>query len=183
MPKVEINRVRKLGNPVHANDWRLEFTRLPDAVQRIAGLRPGDQIDPFAVNLDFPRMQVQTTELVHRGLSINLPSPVEFDKQVSITFLETESKPILKMFEVWRAMASKIALPYSYSPDGTYESLKGAMRLSQLSRKGEVLFTINFEGVFVVSLDLGQASEAKGADILRPVVGFSYDYFYFDEVK
>lgn len=183
MPKVDITRVRKLGNPIHANDWRLEFTRLPDPVQRLAGVRLGDFVDPFVVSLDFPRMQVQPFELVHRGLSINIPSPIDYEKQVSITFFETESKPILRLFEVWRAMVSKITMPFSYSGDGTFESLKGAIRLTMLSRQGKGLFTINLEGVFVLSLDLGQASEAKGADIIRPIVGFSYDYFYFDDVR
>lgn len=182
MPKVDITRVRRLGNPIHANDWRLEFTRIPDPVQRIGGVRLGDFVDPFAVSLDLPRMQVQPFELVHRGLSINIPSPLDFEKQISVTFLELENKPILRMFEVWRAMVSKITMPFSYSGDGTFENLKGAMRLTMLSRKGERIFEVNLEGVFVISLDLGQASEAKGADIIRPVVGFSYDYFYFDGV-
>lgn len=183
MPKVDLRRVRSIGEPIHANDWRFELLAVPQPVLSTTGLSLGDSVDPQTVSLDFPRMQAQPQELLHRGLSINIPSPVDFEKQVSITFLETKDLRILKLFEVWRAMVSRISLPVSYSPDGTYEGLKGSFSVTLLSRKLEPLVTIVFQGVFVLSLDMGQASEAKGADLIRPVVTFSYDFFYYDFEK
>jgi len=128
--------------------------------------------------LDLPVMRVSPIELTHRGLSINIPGSVEFDKQVNITFLESGPK-ILKFFDAWRAMVGKISLPLSYSQDGSLDSIKGSYSVSLLKRNLSTAFTIVFEGVFPLSIELGQAVGDKGADILRPVVSFSYDYFYF----
>lgn len=180
MPKVSLSRVRSIGEPVHSNDWRFELLSIPQPVRQVSGIGPGDSLDPQAVSMDFPRMQVPPQELTHRGLTINIPSPVDLERQISITFLETRDLRIVKLFESWRAMVSRIALPVSYSPDGTYEGLKGSFSLTLLSRDHKPLLYMIFQGVYVLSMDMGQASEAKGADLIRPVVSFSYDYFYYD---
>jgi len=180
VPKLDFNSIRKIGDPVHMNKWTFEMIRVPDAVVSISGITPGDLIDPYVVSLDLPRLQVSTIEVVHRGVAVNIPSFVDFDKQVSVTFIETSSKRVVKLFESWRSMCSKLSLPVGFSD--SFNSLKGSFKVTLLSRQLKPLFSVVFEGVFVVSLDLGQAVGDKGSDIARPNVTFSYDYFYYDSI-
>lgn len=182
MPTLDVNAIRKIGDPVHSNKWTFELIRVPEAVTSLSKISPGDLLNPQTVSLDLPRPQVSTIEVVHRGVSINVPGHVDFEKQVSVSFIETSSKKIIKLFEAWRSMASKISLPVGYTPTGNVNSLKGSFKVTVLNRKLKPLFSVFFEGVFVVSLDLGQVVGDKGADIIRPTITFSYDYFYFDGV-
>jgi hypothetical protein len=182
MPALDINTIRKIGDPVHSNKWTFELIRVPEAVSSSSSVVPGDILDPQVVSLDLPRIQVSTIEVVHRGVSVNVPSHVDFDKQIAVTFIETSSKKIIKFFESWRSMVSKISIPVGYTPTGNINTLKGSFKVTMLNRQLEPLFSVFFEGVFVVSLDLGQAIGDKGADIVRPTITFSYDYFYFDKV-
>lgn len=179
MPSLELNRIRSINDLVHTNKWTFELISVPEPVSSLANIPPGDVLDPYTVTVDLPVVRISPLEVVHRGLSINVPGSLDFDKQVNVTFLESNNK-IIKFFEVWRSMVSKISIPVSYSTSGSFEGLKGSFSLTMLNRQLKPLFTVTFEGVFVLSMELGQAVGEKGADVLRPNVSFSYDYFYYD---
>ena len=179
MPSLDLNRIRKINDLVHTNKWTFEMISVPEPVSSLASVSPGDVLDPYTVTVDLPIIRISPLEVVHRGLSVNVPGSLELDKQVNVTFLESSMK-IIKFFEVWRAMVSKIALPVSYSTSGSFQGLKGSFSLTMLNRQLKPAFTVVFEGVFVLSMELGQAVGDKGADVLRPNVSFSYDYFYYD---
>lgn len=126
---------------------------------------------PAVVNLSVERELPYS--LVYKG---NVISGLDFD-ELTVGFMETEDKAVLKYFESWRkriVISEEVGSAYFYSFRLSRE-YKRSVEVWWLGVDGERKFGFRFEGAFPISVSVLKG-RYDGNEVVEVEVKFAYDF-------
>lgn len=177
--KPDLRNLAKLNRVLHRNDWDITWLKYPSFGTSLDGEfeEISKSVSLRVLDIDLPRYDVQISQIQHRGLTIQNPQIIDFQRTISITFLEQEDALVSRWIDLWREGIAQIRFPVASQRSFSLRDLKANLKISLLDRslKRRAL-TYFVYGLWPQSVDPGQLSGEKGADIVRINVVFSYDY-------
>lgn len=168
MAKPSVEQLRGLPDFAENFRWDLSFIKFPNI-----GVYPGSEdLNIRCQTSTIPKSTNQKLKATIRNNYIYQPGVQEYDSQITLTFLETVDNTIKQMLQQWREACHNT----NTGAAGAKTDVEGTILLNLLNRQDEPIWSFTMIGCFLEDFDLGTL-ESEGADLVRPNVTLSYDYF------
>jgi hypothetical protein len=170
MARPTIENVRAVGDWATTVNWNLTFVNFPKA---IAGAPTKEDLNIRCESTDIPKSTGTSTEIMIRGHKVKQPGLYMPAGTLVLTFNESVDNKISTFIRRWREAC--------YETRTGFQNLKSQVecniKLTRLNRQDVGIFEYELIGAFLEDYDPGGQLQGQSADLLKPTITVSYDYF------
>ncbi len=177
MARPTIEQVRSISEVVTVYQWDLQFASFPSA---LASPPSSDDLNIRCYSSTIPKKTIQSIEYSVRGHKVKVPGPIdEGGNQITLTFIETADMLIHNFLREWR----EICVETKTGKHRPVEEVKCDILLFYLNRQNEPIWRYKLIGCYLEDYEAGgELTGDPNADILRPTLTISFDYFEDEKI-
>jgi len=173
MARPSISNLRSQGDIVTQMNWNVSLMEPPPGIPELTTMN-GDALNFRCESMDVPKWTGQSTEVWIRGHRIKQPGIYTPSGSLTLTMFETADNRVANWLKAWREAC--------WQTDSGVQRLtsdvSATLRLVRLNRQDEEIWQYIVYGVFLEDYDpTGGTLGNQSADILRPTLTISYDWF------
>lgn len=164
-----VDNIRGLGDFATLVNWDLQFVTIP------SGLSFASQDLNFRCeSADIPKSTGESTSIRIRGLPpVKQPGLYTPSGTITLAMNETVDNMISKAITQWREMCYEMKTGIQKKKT----EVEAQIRLVRMDRQDKEIFEYMLFGVFLEDADPGGQLGAAAADVVKPTLTLSYDYF------
>lgn len=164
-----IDQIRGLGDFATLVNWDLQFVSLP------SGISAGSQdLNLRCESTDVPKSTGQSTQIQIRGLPpVKQPGLYIPSGTIALVFNETVDNTVSKLITQWREMCYEMKT----GKQKKKSEVEAQIRLVRMDRQDKEIYEYMLYGAFLEDYDTGGQLGAASADVVKPSLTLSYDYF------
>jgi len=169
MARPTVDNLRSLGDFQTTVDWDIQFIELPAV---LSDYLPED-LNLQCESTDIPKSSGTSTDVWLRGHKSKQPGLWTPVGTITMTMNETVDGYVREFIRRWREACwqSRTGIQQTKS------DVEAQIMLYQLDRQNNYQYQYHMIGVYLEDYDTGGQLQAQSADLLKPTLTLSYDYF------
>ncbi len=171
MARPNVRNIKSLPDFATTYNWNIGIVTPASAV---SGFPKTDDINFRAFSTTVPKAMNQPVEISIRGHKIKQPGILDYDRQITLTMVETVDSVVSKWISAWREACWKTV-------DGTAderESTEADLKIERLDRQDNTIQTLILYGCWLEDYDpTGGELGDFNPEAIKPNMTISYDYF------
>jgi len=169
MARPSIDNLRSVGDFATTVNWDVQFIKLPGSLNSY--LR--EDLNIQCESMDVPKNSGTSTEIWVRGHRTKQPGLWTPSGTITLSMNETVDTFIRGFIKDWRELCWETQTGRQTAK----ADLEAEIMLFQLDRSDDPVWQYHLIGVYLEDYDPGGQMQAQSADIIKPTLTLSYDYF------
>lgn len=170
MARPDINSLRQMGDMVTNINWDLQIIKFPSGIPNVL---TSQDFNIRCESTDVPRSTGQSVEVNIRGLKKKQPGLYVPQGTLSMTMIESVDNKITRFIRNWREGCFNMKTGSQLE----INQVQATVRLVRLNRQNREIYEYVIYGVYLEDSDPGGQLGNASADLIRPTLTLSYDYF------
>ncbi|QIG71457.1 tail tube protein [Rhizobium phage RHph_TM39] len=170
MARPTIENVRNVGDWATTVNWNLTFVTFPRALARTVTFQ---DLNLRCESTDIPKSTGTSTEIMIRGHRVKQPGLYLPSGTITLTMNESVDNKISTFIRNWREICSETKTGVQQEKS----QVECMIKIERLNRRDVPIWEYNLLGCYLEDYDAGGQLQGQSADILKPTLTISYDYF------
>jgi len=169
MPRPSIVDIRSVGDFATTINWNLTMLSPPKRVK----VPSAHQINIRCESIDVPKSTGTSTEVMIRGHKVKQPGLYTPSGTIILTAVETVDNMISNFYRSWREACYQSKTGRQY-PKADVEA---TIRIERHDRDDKPIWFYELVGCYLEDYDAGGQLQSASADVVKPTLTISYDFF------
>lgn len=170
MASFDIEQLRALPDVAQVTRWDIQFITLP-AIGPF-GFPAIEGLNLRAESVNIPSANNETFVLNLRGHELEVSGLIKYNRELTITFIETVDNYIMKLCKAWRELCGESRQQRAFSQS----DLEAVINIVEYDNQDKIRNKRTYYGCFWKTDNFGDRDGAT-SDAIKPQLTLAYQYF------